>query len=76
MPILCALTTFLQQKQSAQGAAGQNLMMSAFMPLFIGFMAVTFPAGLGLYWVAGNIVQLLHQRWIHRQAGFAGETVH
>ena len=64
LPVLSALTTFIASKQTmpATGAGGaQNKMMMYFMPLFIGYISLTFPAGLVLYWVVMNIMQIGQQ---------------
>ena len=36
------------------------------MPLFIGWISLNFPAGLVLYWVTMNAVQMVQQVWINR----------
>ena len=35
--------------------------MLYFMPLFIGYISLEFPAGLVLYWVVMNIMQIIQQ---------------
>ncbi|CAG9613597.1 Membrane protein insertase MisCA [Bacillus rhizoplanae] len=58
LPILAAITTFIQQKLSMAGTAGQNpqmTMMLWLMPIMILVFAINFPAALSLYWVVGNI---------------------
>lgn len=65
LPFLSALTTFLQQKISMTEATQQMKMMMVIMPLFIGFISLNFPAGLVLYWVTMNIVQIAQQLWIN-----------
>ena len=32
------------------------------MPLLIGFMTLRFPAGLGLYWIVSNVMQIIQMR--------------
>lgn len=68
LPVLSALTTFLQQKQtSANNAANPQMkMMMLFMPLFIGWISLNFPAGLVIYWVTMNIMQILQTWWMYR----------
>lgn len=49
LPVLSALTTFIQSKQSMPDTSSpQNKVMLYFMPLFIGYISFTFPAGLVL----------------------------
>ena len=50
LPVLSALTTFIQSKQSMPDTSSpQNKVMLYFMPLFIGYISFTFPAGDVLY---------------------------
>jgi YidC/Oxa1 family membrane protein insertase len=36
------------------------------MPVFIGYITITFPAGLGIYWVVSNTVQIVQQWFMYR----------
>jgi len=67
LPVLSAATTYLQQKQTTTEINQQTKMMMIFMPLFIGYISITFPAGLVLYWVVSNIVQIAQQWWMSRK---------
>lgn len=69
LPVLSALTTFIQQKQttSTNGEINQQAkMMMYIMPVFIGYISISFPAGLVLYWAVSNIMQILQQWWMYR----------
>ena len=72
LPVLSALTTFIQTKQTmpatSDGGAGaaQGKVMLYFMPIFIGYISISFPAGLVLYWVVMNIMQILQQLLMDR----------
>ena len=68
LPVLSALTTFLQQKMTMTEATQQSKVLMVVMPLFIGWISLTFPSGLVLYWVTMNIVQILQQWWISRDS--------
>ena len=68
IPLLCALTTFVQQKQTTTEMTQQNKMMLMFMPVFIGYITITFPAGLGVYWVVSNLVQIIQQWFMYRKS--------
>lgn len=66
LPVLSALTTFITSKQSMPSAGEgksplNSKMMTYFMPLFIGYISITFPAGLVLYWVVMNLMQIFQQ---------------
>ncbi len=62
LPVLSAVTTFIQSKQTMPAGGGaQAKMMLYFMPAFIGYISFTFPAGLVIYWVVMNIMQIAQQ---------------
>ncbi|MDF2563837.1 MAG: rane protein insertase, YidC/Oxa1 family, partial [Massilibacillus sp.] len=66
LPVVSAATTYIQQKQTTAEMNQQTKMMMIFMPLFIGWISLTFPAGLVLYWVVSNTMQILQQWWMSR----------
>lgn len=66
LPVISALTTMLQQKQVTTEMNQQAKMMMIFMPLFIGYISLTFPAGLVLYWATSNVFQIFQQWWMYR----------
>lgn len=69
LPVLSALTTFIQSKQTMPDTGNpQNKIMLYVMPLFIGYISLTFPAGLVLYWVIMNIMQIGQQFLMERAA--------
>jgi YidC/Oxa1 family membrane protein insertase len=71
IPIISGLTSFLSQyllmKQTSPSGSGKDAMASTqknmliFMPLFMAFITINTPIGVGLYWIAGNIVILIQQ---------------
>ena len=76
IPIVAVLTTWfsMRQTQKMSGTNSQNSeqadtmnsmskSMNMMMPLMTGFFSITLPAGLGLYWIASNIMQVVTQ-WI------------
>lgn len=69
LPILSALTTYIQQKQTMASNGGDNQqmkIMSYMMPLFIGWISLSFPSGLVVYWVTMNICQIVQQWFMFR----------
>jgi len=66
LPIVSAATTYIQQRQTSTEMNQQAKIMMNFMPLFIGYISITFPAGLVLYWVVSNIFQIVQQWWMYR----------
>lgn len=70
LPILSVVTTVLMQKTMSSSGTEMNTQMKAMMmimPLFIGWISLNFPAGLVLYWVVNNIVQIVQQLWMNRK---------
>lgn len=70
LPVLSAVTTFIQSKQTMPADSGNNpqsKVMLYFMPLFIGYISFKFPAGLVLYWVVMNIMQIAQQAYLNRK---------
>ena len=69
MPILVAGTMWIQQKMATtknndpqQAAQGQ--MMLVMMPLLFGFVTLSYPSGLALYWVVSNIIGIIMQYFV------------
>jgi len=74
LPVLSALTTFIQSKQSMPDtSSAQNKIMLYFMPFFIGYISFKFPAGLVLYWVIMNLMQIGQQVLMERKTSAAGK---
>lgn len=62
LPILAAATTFLQMYMSTPpNPENPNSSMNIMMALFIGWFSMKYPAGLALYWVVSNLIQILQQ---------------
>ncbi|MFC4546828.1 YidC/Oxa1 family membrane protein insertase [Paenactinomyces guangxiensis] len=59
LPLLAALTTYLQFIATGAGDNPQMKIMIWIMPVMIFFLAYQFPAALSLYWVYGNIFTIL-----------------
>ena len=69
LPILSALTTYIQQKQTMANNGQENQqmkIMSYMMPLFIGWISLNFPSGLVVYWVTMNLCQIAQQWYMFR----------
>lgn len=67
LPIIAAVTTFIQQKLIVGRTANANpqmAMMTYIMPIMIASMAFYFPAALALYWVVGNIFMVVQTYFI------------
>ena len=72
IPLVAIFTTWLSMRQSQKmnklpesaqdtPAAGMNKSMNFIMPIFTGIFTFTLPAGLGLYWIVSNLMQMFQQ---------------
>lgn len=66
LAILVVITSYLQTKFMSPTTPGSDdqgammgRMMTLYMPLFIGWLSYTFPAGLALYFFASNVIGIL-----------------
>jgi len=70
LPVLVVITTFFQQYVTSLTTTGKidsnQRMMLYFMPLVIGWLARSFPAGLSLYWVTFSFLGIIEQFIIKR----------
>ncbi|UKL01194.1 membrane protein insertase YidC [Brevibacillus brevis] len=71
LPIIAAITTYLQSKMMGQATQGnpQMQMMIVMMPLMILAIAVTLPSALSLYWVYGNLFTIVQTYFLYRDKG-------
>ncbi|MED1785814.1 membrane protein insertase YidC [Brevibacillus fortis] len=71
LPIVAAITTYLQSKMMGQATQGnpQMQMMIIMMPLMILAIAVTLPSALSLYWVYGNLFTIVQTYFLYRDKG-------
>jgi YidC/Oxa1 family membrane protein insertase len=81
LPLLAGVTTYLQtilmsanMPTDPQTQASQKT-MNIIMPIMIFFAAKSFPAGLALYWVVGNIFQIIQQLILNRSLGTIKEDL-
>lgn len=71
IPAFAAISTFAQSKITMamspassdpnNPAASMTKMMTYMMPFMMGFFCISMPAGLGLYWIIGNIFGIIQQ---------------
>ncbi|MCR4597519.1 MAG: YidC/Oxa1 family membrane protein insertase [Acetatifactor sp.] len=77
IPLLSALTQLISIKmmpqqpksgnEQADSMAESMKMMNMFMPIMSAWFCYTFAAGMGLYWIAGNVVRTIQQVIINKQ---------
>lgn len=74
IPVLSGLTSYISMKYSMKNtmkAGGTEMQttiqnnMALLSPIMSGVIAFTVPAGLGLYWIIGNIYQVFQQIFIN-----------
>lgn len=66
IPVTVAISTYVYQKLSSlppmdERQAAQTNMMNMLMPLIFGWITITLPSGLGLYYVLSNIIGMVMQ---------------
>ncbi|AFV10277.1 membrane protein OxaA [Thermacetogenium phaeum DSM 12270] len=75
LPLLTVVVTFAQQFFTSMTASGKidptQRTMLIIMPLFIGWIARTLPAGLTLYWVVFSLFSAVETLVIRRMSGVA-----
>lgn len=67
IPVLAALTTYLQSRITVNAQDPTQKIMLYTMPLFIAWITTTVPAGLGIYWITFNLVGMLQQFFVNKQ---------
>ncbi len=67
LPVLAAVSTYFQSKMTTMSNDPTQRMMLFTMPVFIGWISSTVPAGLALYWVVFNIASIVQQYFINKQ---------
>ena len=61
LPIVMALTMFLQQSLNPPPQDKTQAQIMKFLPLFFLFMFASFPAGLVIYWTFSNLFSIIQQ---------------
>jgi YidC/Oxa1 family membrane protein insertase len=68
LPIAIIVTMFFMQRMTPQAGMdpAQQKMMNIMMPGMLGYMSWYLPAGLGLYWAAGQLIGIVQQAVMNR----------
>lgn len=71
IPIIATATTYISSKLSTPktGQGADNQMQKSMMyvaPLMTLMFSFNFPAGMGIYWITGNIFQIFQQMFINK----------
>ncbi|MGI6359183.1 MAG: YidC/Oxa1 family membrane protein insertase [Bacillota bacterium] len=73
VPILAVATTILQQRQISGGQQDSTTRtMNLFLPLMTGYLTITYPTALGLYWVARNVFTIGQYYFFNQQMARRG----
>jgi membrane protein insertase Oxa1/YidC/SpoIIIJ len=80
LAVLVGATMWMQQKMSTAPStdprqASQSRMMNWMMPLLFAFMALSFPSGLSLYWVASSVFRIVLQYRVSGWGGLRKQTI-
>ena len=74
IPILAAITSYISvsysmkvtsKKDETQRQPSMQNNMAMISPIMSGMISFTVPAGLGLYWIVGNVYQIVQQLFIN-----------
>lgn len=77
LPILAALTTYIQQKVMSAYQSNMNKQMQTIMlifPVLIFVMSMQFPAALPLYWVYSNVFTIIQTYFIYGRSQKEGAS--
>jgi YidC/Oxa1 family membrane protein insertase len=68
LPIAIVVTMFFMQRMTPQAGMdpAQQKMMNVMMPAMLGLMSFNLPAGLSLYWAAGQLIGIVQQSVMNR----------
>ena len=68
LPVAIVVTMFLMQRMTPQAGMdpAQQRMMNFMMPGMMGVISWNLPAGLGVYWAAGQLISIAQQSVMNR----------
>jgi YidC/Oxa1 family membrane protein insertase len=66
LPLLMAISMFVQQKMQPEPPDPAQAKVMMFLPVVFGVIFASFPAGLVLYWLTNNVLSALQQWWVMR----------
>ena len=76
LPLIMAITMWLQFKLNPQQMDPAQQQIFALMPWVMMFVFAPFAAGLLLYWVTSNILTIAQQWWLYRRFGLHLSDTH
>uniref|UniRef100_A0A7N1A157 Membrane insertase YidC/Oxa/ALB C-terminal domain-containing protein n=1 Tax=Kalanchoe fedtschenkoi TaxID=63787 RepID=A0A7N1A157_KALFE len=74
LPVLLVVSQYVSMEimkppQSDDPAQKNTLLVFKFLPLMIGYFALSVPSGLSIYWFTNNILSTAQQVWLKRLGG-------
>ncbi|XP_066366139.1 ALBINO3-like protein 1, chloroplastic isoform X2 [Miscanthus floridulus] len=74
LPVLLVMSQYIstqvmQPPQSNDPSQQGAQAVTKFLPLLIGYFALSVPSGLGLYWLTNNILSTAQQVWLQKLGG-------
>lgn len=68
IPVFIVASTFAMQRMTPQAGMdpAQQKMMTVMMPVMLGFISWSLSAGLGVYWILGNVIGVVQQVVLNR----------
>ncbi|KAJ4798024.1 Membrane protein insertase YidC [Rhynchospora pubera] len=76
LPVLLVITQYISTQilQGSQSQSNDPSQQSAqtitkFLPLLLGYFALSVPSGLSLYWLTNNILSTAQQIWLQKHGG-------
>ncbi|WP_223869956.1 YidC/Oxa1 family membrane protein insertase [Paenibacillus sabuli] len=75
LPVIAAITTFVQSKMMPQQPNNPMQMILLIFPVLIFVMAISFPAALPLYWIYSNIYTITQNYFLYVRNSDKGKEV-
>lgn len=74
LPVLLVVSQYIsvqimQSSQSNDPNLKNSQALTKFLPLMIGYFALSVPSGLSLYWLTNNILSTIQQVWLQKLGG-------
>lgn len=74
LPVLLVISQFISMEimkppQTDDPAAKNSLLVFKFLPLMIGYFALSVPSGLSIYWFTNNLLSTAQQVWLRKLGG-------
>ena len=63
-----AASTWFQQKVSQMPGQDSNIAFQIIFPLFLGYIALSFPSALTIYWVTFTLASIAHQMLFNKKS--------